>query len=235
MADLEEEHSKSTNKNSSSFINHVFNFDDDSKSEMSNIMQYGILSVIPIVLLNKTIQQVIPEPEENKPSLEILFEIILQIIIMFIGILLIHRIITFIPTYSEVKYETFYVTNIILAFLVIVLSLQTKLGEKVNILTDRLIEVVNGNSYRENMENPKKNNASNNNNNIRVSQPLNLDNANLNQQMPTTLPQPPQMSNPTQNMDIGMQMGGIDMQQIPQEQMPPMAANELGGGFGSAF
>ena len=128
---------------------------------MSNIMQYGILSVIPIVLLNKTIQQVIPEPEENKPSLEILFEIILQIIIMFIGILLIHRIITFIPTYSEVKYETFYVTNIILAFLVIVLSLQTKLGEKVNILTDRLIEVVNGNSYRENMENPKKNNASN--------------------------------------------------------------------------
>ena len=154
---------------------------------------------------------------------------------MFIGILLIHRIITFIPTYSEVKYETFYVTNIILAFLVIVLSLQTKLGEKVNILTDRLIEVVNGNSYRENMENPKKNNASNNNNNIRVSQPLNLDNANLNQQMPNTLPQPPQMSNPTQNMDIGMQMGGIDMQQIPQEQMPPMAANELGGGFGSAF
>ena len=53
MADLEEEHSKSTKKNSSSFINHVFNFDDDSKSEMSNIMQYGILSVIPIVLLNK--------------------------------------------------------------------------------------------------------------------------------------------------------------------------------------
>lgn len=235
MADLEEEHSKSTKQNSNSFINHVFNFDDDSKGEMSNIIQYGILSVIPIVLLNKTIQQVIPEPEENKPSLEILFEIILQIIIMFIGILIIHRIITFIPTYSEVKYANFYVTNIILAFLVIVLSLQTKLGEKVNILTDRLIEVVNGNSYRENMENPKKNNASNNNNNIRVSQPLNLDNANLNQQMPNTLPQPPQMSNPTQNMDIGMQMGGIDMQQLPQEQMQPMAANELGGGFGSAF
>ena len=53
--------------------------------------------------------------------------------------------------------------------------------------------------------------------------------------MPNTLPQPPQMSNPTQNMDIGMQMGGIDMQQLPQEQMQPMAANELGGGFGSAF
>ena len=232
MADLEEDNSKST-KNSNSFINHVFNFDDDSKGEMSNIIQYSILSVIPIVLLNKTIQQVIPETDEAKPSLEILFEIILQIIIMFIGILIIHRIITFIPTYSEVKYVEFNVTNIILAFLVIVLSLQTKLGEKVNILTDRLIEVVNGNSYREPMDNPKKNNTPNNN--ITVSQPINGTQVNMPQQMPNTLSQPPQISSNTQNIDMGMNMGGLDMQQMPQEQMPPMAANELGGGFGSAF
>ena len=206
MADLEEEPSKSTKKNSNSFINHVFNFDDDSKSEMSNIIQYSILSVIPIVLLNKTIQQVIPEPEENKPSLEILFEIILQIIIMFIGILMIHRIITFIPTYSDTKYEAFYVTNIILAFLVIVLSLQTKLGEKVNILTDRLIEVVNGNSHRENMDNK---NTKNNQPTVKISQPIHCDNTlSQNGFIQPSIQTPQNVSEQSMGMGMGV---GMDM------------------------
>ena len=33
---------------SKSFIKHVFNFDDESKSEMLNIIQYALLAIIPI-------------------------------------------------------------------------------------------------------------------------------------------------------------------------------------------
>ena len=129
---------------SASFINHVFNFDDESKSEILNIIQYSGLSIIPVIFLNKSIQKYIPEADEDKGSLEILAEILVQIIIMFVGILFIHRIITFIPTYSNEKYAKLHVTNIILAFMVIVLSLQTKLGEKVNILIDRGLDLVDG-------------------------------------------------------------------------------------------
>ena len=38
---------------SKSFLKHVFNFDDDSKSEILNILQYSLIAIIPIVILNK--------------------------------------------------------------------------------------------------------------------------------------------------------------------------------------
>ena len=71
-----------------------------------------------------------PEADDEKGNFEILAEIVGQVVIMFMGILLIHRIITFIPTYSGEKYGDFAITNIILAVLVIILSLQTKLGRE---------------------------------------------------------------------------------------------------------
>ena len=149
-----------------SLIKHVFNFDDDSKNEMMNIIQYSLLSVIPIVFLNKSIQKFVPDVDEEKGSLEVLAEVIGQIVVMFIGILLIHRLITYIPTYSNVKYADFNIINIILGFLVIVLSLQTKLGEKVNVLLERIVEVVEGNvNIKEGQQNQQANGVS-------VSQPI---------------------------------------------------------------
>jgi hypothetical protein len=126
------------------FFKHVFNFDEDSQAEMFNIIQYGILAVIPVIALNKIVQSIIPIADDNKGSFEVSAEIIFQVIIMFIGILIIHKIITYIPTYSKISYATFNVTNIILAFLVIVLSLQTKLGEKSNLLYERVSNSIEG-------------------------------------------------------------------------------------------
>jgi len=149
---------------STSFFKHVFNFDDDSKSEILNILQYSIIAIIPVVILNKTMQKYIPEADDHKSSLEITSELLIQINVMFIGLLLIHRIITFIPTYSGNTYPEFHIVYIILSFLMITLSLQTKLGEKVSILVDRILELWNGKQ-----ENPKKNGKTGN---VRVSQPI---------------------------------------------------------------
>jgi len=138
-----------TAKNISSnmgFFKHVFNFNDDSKSEMMNITQYSVIALIPIIILNKLMQKYVPEADEEKGSGELLAEVIIQIVTMFIGILLINRIITYVPTYSGTKYPEFSVTYIILAVLVITLSLQTKLGEKVSILFDRVVDLWEGNS-----------------------------------------------------------------------------------------
>jgi len=122
----------------SGFVGHVFNFNANAKEEMLNIVQYAILAVIPVVILNKSIQRFIPEVDDDKGTVEIVVEVVLQIIIMFLGVFFIDRLITFVPTYSEKKYEPLSVTNVILSMLVITLSLQTRLGEKVSILADRV-------------------------------------------------------------------------------------------------
>ena len=69
---------------SKSFFKHVFNFDDESKSEILNILQYSVIAIIPVVILNKTMQKYVPEADDNKSSLEVTAEVLIQIIVMFI-------------------------------------------------------------------------------------------------------------------------------------------------------
>ena len=130
--------------NDNTFLNHIFSTSEESKAEILNVVQYAVMGVLPVVGLNKTIQKFIPEADVEKSSLEVLAEIFIQIVVMFVGVVLIHRLVTYFPTYSGYKYEAFNLTTVILAFLVIVLSLQTKLGIKVNILVDRVLELWNG-------------------------------------------------------------------------------------------
>jgi hypothetical protein len=151
----------SSDDSKKNFFKHVFNFDDDSKSDMLNIIQYSLIAIIPVIILNKSMQKYVPEADEQKGNLEILAEVVLQVIVMFIGLLTVHRIITFIPTYSGVDYPEFNIIFIILAVLMITLSLQTKLGEKVSILTERLTELWEGKS-----DNKKKKGT------VKVSQPI---------------------------------------------------------------
>jgi len=127
-----------------SFIQHVFSTTEEGKSEILNVLQYGLLGVIPVVLLNKAIQKFIPEADPCKSSLEIVVEVLLQLAIILIGIVLIHRIITFVSPYSGFPYSHLLLTNSILTFLVIVLSIQTKIGIKINILFERLVDLWNG-------------------------------------------------------------------------------------------
>jgi len=123
------------------FFKHVFNFNEDSKAEILNIVQYSLIALIPIVVLNKSMQKFIPEADEQKGSLEILAEVVAQVLVIFVGLLFINRIITFIPNWSGVKYPDVNIVSIVLAVLLITLSLQTKLGEKVSILFERVVDL----------------------------------------------------------------------------------------------
>ena len=160
---------------SKSFFKHVFNFDDDSKSEILNIIQYALIALIPVILLNKSMSNYVPEADDKKSSLELSAEIMIQIIVMLVGLLIVHRIITFIPTYSGVKYPDFHIIFIILAVLMITLSLQTKLGEKVSIIVDRLMDLWNG------TDSSKKKNGKNGN--VKVTQPISGQTGNITGQM----------------------------------------------------
>ena len=229
---------RSSNKG---FFKHVFNFDDDSKSDMLNILQYSILAIIPIVILNKLIQKYVPEADEDKGSLEITSEVLIQIIAMFVGIFFINRIVSYVPTYSGVKYAEFSVTNIVLAVLLIVLGLQTRLGEKISILVERLTALYEGDTKK------KKSNAKNN---VRVSQPIVNNNPNYDahatsiSSLPTisnAMPNQPSSSPGYDQMSNASSMIGSPGNQVSSGgyegfQNGPMAANDaLGGSFGSAF
>ena len=218
------------------FFKHVFNFNDDSKSEMMNIVQYAVLALIPIIILNKAMQKYVPEADEEKGNFELLAEIIGQVIVMFLGILIIHRIITYVPTYSGEKYVDFSVTNIILAMLVIVLSLQTKLGEKVSMIVDRVMEVWEG---PKDTKKGKKGQG-----NVKVSQPISQNSsAAISQSLgSTSISSLPQQQQSTQQLPDYNGMFQQDSTPLigaatpGMESFGPMAANDaLGGSFGSAF
>ena len=57
------------------FFKHVFNFDEDSKAEMLNIVQYSVLALIPVVIFNKIMQRFVPEADDEKGSMEIVAEV----------------------------------------------------------------------------------------------------------------------------------------------------------------
>lgn len=147
------EDSENSNKN---FFQYVFNFDNDSKCQMLNVIQYLLLAIIPIVILNKLMSKYVPEADNTKGSLEISGEIILQAIFMFMGLYLINRMIHFVPTYSGMKYPEYNVIFNILPALMITMSLQTKLGEKVNILTERVMDLWEGTSSTDKKKKNKK-------------------------------------------------------------------------------
>lgn len=121
------------------FFNHVFNFETESKNEMVNIIQYSVLGVIFVTLLNKGVQTYMPELDKDKGTVAILVEILIQVIILFLGVLFIHRIITFIPTVSGAPYTDLNLITTILPVLIVMLSV-SKLGEKVSILMERLFK-----------------------------------------------------------------------------------------------
>jgi len=158
------ESSDETKKN---FFTHVFRMDDESKSEFLNVIQYALIAIIPVVVLNKSMQKFVPEVDDQKSSLEILAEIVIQVISMFVSLVLIHRMITYVPTYSGVKYPDYSVLFIILAVLMITMSLQTKLGEKVGVIVERISDLWNGTT-----NSTKGKNKNGKNGNVKVSQPI---------------------------------------------------------------
>ena len=212
--------------NRKTFLSHVFSTTEEGKAEILNVVQYATLGVIPIVILNKLIQRFIPEADPDKSSLELLVEIFIQLIVMFCGIIVIHRCISYIPTYSGFKYESLTLTNVILAFLIIVLSIQTKLGIKVNFLVDRVSELWNG--PESSSSSSKRSSTSSRSSNHTNSQADYLDShqmqgGDLFPPAPVAAPRPTPSPSPPPSSDYGGYSG-------------PVAANSvIGGSFGSFF
>jgi hypothetical protein len=153
------------------FIQHVFNFDEDHRGEMLNILQYTFLSIIPLIVITKLTERIIPGVDIQKGSIEITGEILAEIFILFMGFYFTNKTITFIKPYSEVEYPTIVIQS--LSFMFIILSMNTKISNKVNVLFDRISTVWNGSNYYDDKKGK--------NMNVKVSQPLSNSIGSINQ------------------------------------------------------
>jgi len=120
------------------FLNHVFNFDKDTKTELLNILQFAAIGFIPLIILVKILEKYNPIPDKKKISIKILVEIVLYIIFLLLGLFLIVRIITYFPTISGVDYPKVSIMTVMIAILISI-TINKKIGNKINILFDRII------------------------------------------------------------------------------------------------
>lgn len=226
-------------ENKKTFLNHVFDTTHESKALILNIFQYSFLAIIPVLLLNKIIQQWIPEIDNKASSLQISLEIFLQLSVMLIGIIIIHRLVTYIPTYSGINYsldgELQITSGVVLIFLIIVLSLQTKIGIKMNILYERFWNFWNGVNDDDDNK-PIKPNTSNNSTRRSVNH-ANSSADHLDNNVPGVFPPMPMVQNNDKitGGDIRNQLnnGIFTSPNIPSDTVMP--ANSLLGSFSGLF
>jgi hypothetical protein len=243
----------STKMGPSSFFNYVFNFDSDNKAVILNMFQYIIIALIPVVLVLKFVKEYVPEDDEKKDNLEILLEILLQLGVLFIAIYFIDKITRYFPTYSKVPYSKFNEVSFIIPTLLLMFTMQTKLGAKINIIYNRARELWGGSKSGFTGGNANNGTAVVNVNgqNIRIRQPIvsnNMHQMSRADSLDNALIAPPSNQMPNNNVSMidslpnMMNANGSNnyqaqaMQTAFMESMEPMAANgALGGIFGSSF
>jgi len=189
------------------FFSHVFNFDDESRQDMANISQYAIIGIILVLLWNKLIETYSPIIDPDKGSAMLLAEVTVQVCILFLGLMFLHRVIEFIPTLSGVKYAPMNMITMILPALVLLLQDSSSVGMKVRLIWEKMTGA----------EETKKP--------ARSSQPM------QGQQAPSLLPMGISTGNPMaqapppiQEPDFNSMFGGSNM----QPDFEPIAANSGG-------
>ena len=124
---------------STSFVEYITSFTGKEKSQFLNLIQYGGLSIIPLLIALKLMKTYIPDEDPFKPTTELVFEVIIQIVAMIATLFLIHKIILYFPTYSNLDYDNISLLSGILPLFFLMFTLDTKFSNKLNILFDRLL------------------------------------------------------------------------------------------------
>ena len=147
------------------FINHMTNFNDETKSDLLNVAQYSLMILVPIVILNKLMGRFVPDVDENKGSLEISAEVLGQLLVLLFAFYFINRLVTYVKPYSGVGYGELNMITLGFTFVVVVLSFQTQIAEKVEILYGRVVELWSGEPYKQSDENTPEPS-------VRITQPI---------------------------------------------------------------
>ena len=222
------------------FLNHVFNFDTETKSNLMNIMQYLVLAIIPMSFYTHLVNDMIPDYDEKKSNLEVTGEVLGHLVLTLLGLFFIDRIVTYVPTYSGRAHGTFNIFSVLLIAVIFAYEANTKVGTKIKLLIERVGELWHGKKEK---EEEKKKGV------VKVSQPISragmpthqasrADYLNSHNAMvsPTQMLPPAEESNQEASgasnaMYNSGGFNGLVNAQGPNMATEPMAANAALGGF----
>jgi hypothetical protein len=173
------------------FFEYIFNFNRENMDNISNMWQYTFIAIPLVLICLKLLNALSPAVDESKGSLEIFLEIFISINVLLLTIWFVNKIIRYIPTRSKTSYHTFNETNFILPFLIILFTIDTKLGNKINILIDRLFDLYSG---KTNLNNNNNKNGKNQQD-VKTTQPISRGTRPPQQQQNNSQQQPSQFNN----------------------------------------
>lgn len=213
-------------KSSNTFFGHMTSFDKNQKAEFMNMIQYALLVLIPIILVNKGLGELFSNSVDDKTSIELSLEVIAELFILLTGIYFVHRIVSYIPTYSETPYSSFNFIGITLVLMVIIFSFQTNISAKTQNVLDNLYHHITGR-----MLTPTPTNTTSNQKNIQINESIQIQPPPeyLNKQAVQTIN--PMSPESVSNVVLGNQIQMNQQQQQPQQSPnfdtihEPMAAN----------
>lgn len=225
--------SSSVNK---SFISKVLEVDNETKSGLMNGIQYIILALIPIAVVDIMMKKLFVDTNPaTKGSIELLAEVLGQAGLTLILLFCVHKIIIAIPTYSGTAMNRLNYSTLSLALLISFFALNHQISGKMGVIFERLQDMWEG---KQQVITQKKKSK------VSVSQPI----SGTRQIIPThqasradvRRPEPPPQQQqqpqqqPVQETDATSQnnysLGSTNSLLDAQE---PMAANQALGGGGS--
>ena len=68
------------------FLNHVFNFDTETKSNLMNITQYLVLAIIPMSFYTHFVNSMMAEYDESKSNIELTAEVLGHLFLTLLGL-----------------------------------------------------------------------------------------------------------------------------------------------------
>ena len=206
-----------------SFLSYMSTITEQDKLTLLNLGQYILLAIVPITVLLKLLAHFSPIQDPSKGSIELLIEVVMQLLIVVFALYFIHKMILYLPTYSKKAYEHVNFNTIILPFIFLLFTLETNIGDKVNVLLERAMIMVG--LKKENFENEEGEEKINTPNSLVLDPPAG------NSMMPmNTAPEVNRaMSHPSMHAPTNMGTQCIPETGSALLQNEVMAANSFGG------
>jgi hypothetical protein len=126
------------------FFEYVFNFDTETKSNLLNVVQYIILIFVPLASLDYLMKRAFPPAKKGKGTLELLGEILGQTVLTIILVVFVHRVVTYIPTFSGSPIGNLNLWTLSAGFILAVFAVENQVSQKVNMLLSRLGDAWDG-------------------------------------------------------------------------------------------
>ncbi len=243
--------------NSKGFVTRVFEMDTDTKNGLINGIQYIVMAVVPIAIVDMLTKHLFTTKNpSDKGTFELLAEVLGQAVLTLILLFMVHKLIIAVPTYTGTPMTRINYSTVSLGFLMTAFALNHVMSEKINVIFARIQDHWEGKSEDDKHKKHHKHDKSK----VSVSQPISgrapthqvsrADYTNSHAaMMPVQTGQPPivptrsqpsmqPQRQPQQEPASGQQMYGGPSNPLvdaatPGGLMEPMAANSVLGGGGS--